>query len=111
MLYILLALPDHDSRSTWPRAAGASSTELRQVRDVLGMSAAQQEMFKQQRVPGLARRGGRPARDHRLHLVRRRSHSGIGGAETVARTALMIVDIYQGDYEAAYQIAQHGTGI
>jgi DNA-binding CsgD family transcriptional regulator len=85
-------------------------TELRQVRDVLGMSAAQQEMFRNSEY--LAWRGEEDGLRETIDSTGRAAVAlGLGGAETVARTALMIVDIYQGDYEAAYQIARRNRDL
>jgi DNA-binding CsgD family transcriptional regulator len=86
-------------------AAGDLLAELRRVRDALGMSPAQQEMFRNIEylawcatdpdLPGSIESSAQAA----LYL-------GLGGAETLARNATMITRICAGDYDAAYRIAR-----
>jgi DNA-binding CsgD family transcriptional regulator len=94
-------------------SAGGHLTELREVRDALGMSAAQQEMFRN--IEYLAWLGDHGDRDALLNMIESSRQAamalGLGGAETLGRTALMLVHLCEGDDEAAYQIARHNRDL
>jgi len=93
-------------------SAGRHLNELRQVRDALGMSPAQQEMFRN--IEYRAWLGGGGERDALLESIESSRQAavalGLGGAETLGRTARMLVHLSDGNDEAAYQIAA-ATGI
>src|SRR5664280_674891 len=94
-------------------SAGGHLTELREVRDALGMSAAQQEMFRNiEYLAWLGDHGDRDALLNRIESSRQAAMAlGLGGAETLGRTALMLVHLSEGDDEAAYQIARHNRDL
>ena len=93
-------------------SAGRHLNELREVRDALGMSPAQQEMFRN--IEYRAWLGGGGERDALLESIESSRQAamalGLGGAETLGRTARMLVHLSDGNDEAAYQIAA-ATGI
>lgn len=79
--------------------------ELSQVRDALGMTPAQQEMFRNAEYLGW--RGGDGTVRGAIEATRPAAiYLGIGGAETLARTGFLVLDIAAGDYESAYSIAK-----
>ena len=87
-------------------SAASLLAELKRLRDDLGMTPAQQEMFKN--IEYLAWRGDDGTLLGDIEASSQAALAlGMGGAHTLARTALMILQICQCDYEAAYQIAQH----
>jgi DNA-binding CsgD family transcriptional regulator len=80
--------------------------ELKRLRDDLGMTPAQQEMFKN--IEYLAWRGDDATLLADIEASSQAAMAlGLGAAQTLARTALMILEICHCNYEAAYQIAQH----
>jgi DNA-binding CsgD family transcriptional regulator len=94
-------------------SAGGHLIELRQVRDTLGMSPAQQEMFRNiEYVAWLGDHGARDALLGSIETSRQAAMAlGLGGAETLGRTALMLVHLSEGNDEAAYQIARHNRDL
>ena len=94
-------------------SAGGHLTELRQVRDSLGMSPAQQEMFRNiEYLAWLGDRGDRDALLERIESSRQAAMAlGLGGAETLGRTALMLVHLSERNDEVAYQIARHNRDL
>ena len=94
-------------------SAGRHLVELREVRDALGMSPAQQEMFRNiEYLAWLGDRGDRAALLERIESSRRAAMAlGLGGAETLGRTALMLVHLSDGNDEAAYQIARRNRDL
>ena len=79
--------------------------ELSQVRDALGMTPAQQEMFRNAEYLGW--RGGDSTVREAIEATRPAAvYLGIGGAETLARTGFLLLDIAEGDYDSAYSIAR-----
>ncbi|MGS0687365.1 helix-turn-helix transcriptional regulator [Nakamurella sp. GG22] len=86
-------------------AAGDLLAELRRVRDALGMSQAQQEMFRN--IEYLAWRATEPDLPGCIESSAQAAlYLGLGGAETLARNATMITGICAGDYDTAYRIAR-----
>jgi DNA-binding CsgD family transcriptional regulator len=86
-------------------SAAAHLAELGQVRDALGMSAAQQEMFRN--VEYLAWRGDDDQLEASIDMARQVSIAlGMGGVLTMANTASMLVHLCNGHYEQAYRIAR-----
>ena len=94
-------------------SAGDHPAELREVRDSLGMSPAQQEMFRNiEYLAWLGDRGDRDGLLERIESSRQAAMAlGLGGAETLGRTALMLVHLSEGNDEAAYQIARHNRDL
>ena len=94
-------------------SAGRHLTELREVRHALGMSPAQQEMFRNIEYLAWLGDGGDP--DGLLDSIESSRQAsmalGLGGAETLGRTALMLVQLSTGNDEAAYQIARHNRDL
>jgi DNA-binding CsgD family transcriptional regulator len=87
-------------------SAAAYLAELKRIRDDVGMTPAQQEMFKN--IEYLAWRGDDGTLLADIEASSQAATAlGLGAAQTLARTALMILDICQCNYEAAFQIAQH----
>lgn len=80
-------------------------TELRRVRDALGMSVQQQEMFRN--IEYLAWRGDDPELPMAIEMAKQAALAlGMGGVLTMAQTASMLVQLCEGDYESAYQVAR-----
>jgi len=79
---------------------------LHRVRDVLGMTPAQQEMFRNVVYLGWLGDDGSLRRSIAAS-AQAAVYLGLGGAETLARSALLILDIAECNYQAAHATARH----
>jgi len=79
---------------------------LHRVRDALGMSPAQQEMFRNVVYLGWLGDDG-SLRQSIAASAQAAVYLGLGGAETLSRSAVLILDIAECNYHAAYATARH----